>query len=99
MFSDWSLDEVNREKEGDLYSFMAEYYSSNAKDYSWLPGSSIEIEVRPEAGSDCTYSFVFKTEGTKNEWYDYLKVWEGHKNNWYEYAAVWQNSVVFVREQ
>ena len=41
--------------------------------------------------------FEYIAEGTKKNWYDYLKVWEGHKNEWYDYLKVWDNSVNFIR--
>lgn len=94
---DWKVDKVKRGKEGDITTFEAAYTSSAAKKYKWIPGSTVTVEIKPNQNADVTCTFSYKTEGTKNAWYDYLKVWEGHKNNWYDYAKVWENSVKFVQ--
>ncbi len=96
--ADWRLDEVERATKGDIASFRAVYTSGEAKKYDWAPDAEIDIEVTPgeELGLE-PYHFTFTTRGTKEEWYDYLKVWEGHKNNWYDYGKVWENSVEFER--
>lgn len=96
--SDWKLDSVERAKEGDLSTFAATYTSEKARDHEWGVESTIIISVvgNPDIEEE-PLVFEFTTKGTKNEWYDYLKVWEGHKNNWYDYLKVWDNSVNFVR--
>ena len=97
VIKDWKIDRVERGEEGDISSFEAAYVSADAKKYSWVPESQVKIEIQPKEGTDILYKAEYLTEGTKNAWYDYLKVWEGHKNNWYDYAKVWENSVKFVR--
>ena len=94
--TDWTLDKVQRGKEGDLSSFEAAYVSKEAKKHTWLPDSKVSIEIQPSNEFDLSYHYEFKTVGTKNGWKDYLQVWKGHKNNWYDYAKVWENSVNFV---
>lgn len=96
--TDWSVDEVERSTEGDISSFRVAYNSEEARKYSWKPDAEITIDILPREGSELKpYHFEYTTHGTKNAWYDYLKVWEGHKNNWYDYGKVWENSVRFER--
>lgn len=95
--SDWKIDKVERGEDGDITTFKAVYTSKTAKKNEWKPDSSINVDVNPVQNNDLSYTFKYQTEGTKNHWYDYLKVWEGHKNHWYDYAKVWENSVRFVR--
>ena len=96
MLTDWKVDSVNRETEGDISTYHAVYTSDQAHHHDWQPGATIQVDIQPKADANLpSYHFEFTTEGTKKEWYDYLKVWEGHKNNWYDYAKVWENSVVF----
>ena len=98
VLTDWRGDSVKRVTEGDVTSYRAVYTSEEARQHEWLPDATIQIDIQPKAGADLPiYHFEFTTEGTKKEWYDYLKVWEGHKNNWYDYAKVWENSVEFVQ--
>ena len=98
IISDWKLDKIQRGTEGDITSYAAIYTSDDAKDHVWGVESTIIITVvgNPDIEED-PITFEYTTDGTKNEWYDYLKVWEGHKNNWYDYLKVWDNSVNFVR--
>ncbi len=96
VLTDWKVASVNRETEGELSTYHAVYTSEQAHHHDWQPGAAIQVDVQPKADANLPiYHFEFITEGTKKEWYDYLKVWEGHKNNWYDYAKVWENSVVF----
>ena len=96
ILTDWKVDSVNRETEGDISTYHAVYTSDQAHHHDWQPGATIQVDIQPKADANLpSYHFEFTTEGTKKEWYDYLKVWEGHKNNWYDYAKVWENSVVF----
>lgn len=96
VLTDWKVASVNRETEGELSTYHAVYTSEQAHHHDWQPGSAIQVDIQPKADANLPiYHFEFITEGTKKEWYDYLKVWEGHKNNWYDYAKVWENSVVF----
>ena len=96
VLTDWKVASVNRETEGDLSTYHAVYTSEQAHHHDWQPGAAIQVDIQPKADANLPiYHFEFITEGTKKEWYDYLKVWEGHKNNWYDYAKVWENSVVF----
>ena len=96
VLTDWKVDSVNRETEGNLSAYHAVYTSEQAHHHDWQPDATILVDIQPKADADLpSYHFEFTTEGTKKEWYDYLKVWEGHKNNWYDYAKVWENSVVF----
>lgn len=96
MLTDWKVDSVNRETEGDISTYHAVYTSDQAHHHDWQPGATIQVDIQPKADANLpSYHFEFTTEGTKKEWYDYLKIWEGHKNNWYDYAKVWENSVVF----
>ena len=108
IFTDWQIDEVKRQTEGNIASFYAAYESKDAQRYKWKPGASIEIRIQPivnkdeqgeEIQDDNILSIVlhYETIGTKTAWYDYFKVWEGHKNNWYDYAKVWENSVLFIQ--
>lgn len=97
VISDWTIDKVDRATESSIGTFEAAFSSKAAKRYTWVPNSTVTVQISPTSASDVSFEIVFKTEGTKNAWYDYLKVWEGHKNNWYEYAKVWENSVNFVR--
>ena len=94
--TDWKVDSVNRETEGDISTYHAVSTSDQAHHHDWQPGATIQVDIQPKGDANLpSYHFEFTTEGTKKEWYDYLKVWEGHKNNWYDYAKVWENSVVF----
>lgn len=96
--ADWRIDKVERSEEGGVSTFKAVYVSDEARNHAWAPDAQIHIEISPRAGMELpVYRFDFTTEGTKKEWYDYLKVWEGHRNNWYDYTKVWENSVVFVQ--
>lgn len=100
MMADWQIDSVNRETEGDLSTYYAVFSSEEAHHYDWQPDATIQLKIQPKADTDLSpYCFEFTTEGTKKEWYDYLKVWEGHKNNWYDYVKVWENSVIFKQVQ
>ncbi len=94
-FDDWSMNEVRRGTEGDPATFEASFSSSKASEFLWKPDKTAVITLTPNGGSDIEYKYFYNTVGTKNNWYDYLKVWEGHKNNWYDYAKVWENSVTF----
>ncbi|NMD38648.1 MAG: hypothetical protein GYA87_08230 [Christensenellaceae bacterium] len=94
--NDWYLEKVERPGEGNISTYYATYISNEARNYMWLPDSIVSINIIPKNNHNTkSYKFEYKTEGTKNEWYDYLKIWEGHKANWYDYAKVWENSVVF----
>lgn len=97
IIEDWKIDRVERGTEGDVSSFEAAYVSADAKKHTWLPGTKVMLKIQPKKGTSISYEAEYLAEGTKNAWYDYLKVWEGHKNNWYDYAKVWENSVKFVR--
>ncbi len=96
VLTDWKVDTVKRVTEDDVSSYRVVYTSEEARRHDWQPGAAIQLDIQPKADTDLpTYHCEYTTEGTKKEWYDYLKVWEGHKNNWYDYAKVWENSVVF----
>ena len=96
--TDWKLDTIQRGTEGDFTTYGAIYTSEEAKDHVWGVESTIIITVVGNPDIDeAPITFEYTTSGTKNAWYDYLKVWEGHKNNWYDYLKVWDNSVNFVR--
>ena len=97
VIKDWKIDKVARGTEGDISTFEVAYSSKEAKKYSWVPKSTVVVEVKPREDFEKEYKIEYQTEGTKNAWYDHLKVWEGHKNNWYDYAKIWENSVKFVR--
>lgn len=98
VLTDWKVDSVERVEESNISSYCVVYTSEEAHNHKWKPGATIHIDIQPKDGTDIQpYHFEFKAEGTKNEWYDYLKIWEGHKNNWYDYAKVWENSVEFKR--
>ena len=98
VISDWKLDRVERGTEGDITTYVAIYTSEEAKNHTWGVESSITVTVTGNPDfSEEPFRFEYTTEGTKQRWYDYLKVWEGHKNNWYDYLKVWDNSVNFVR--
>ena len=96
ILTDWKIDSVARITEEDFSSYRVVYTSEAARHHEWHPDASIWLSIQPKADIELpTYEFEFTTEGTKKEWYDYLKFWEGHKNNWYDYAKVWENSVIF----
>lgn len=95
--SDWELDKIERGEDSDISTFNAIFTSKKAKDTDWKLNSEISIDVVSDPDHDLSYQFKYETEGTKDHWYDYLKVWEGHKNHWYDYMKVWENSVRFVR--
>ncbi|MBE5807201.1 MAG: hypothetical protein E7317_02550 [Clostridiales bacterium] len=98
IISDWKLDRVEHGTEGDISTYVAIYTSEEAKNHAWGVESTITIAVMGNPDfSEEPFTFEYTTEGTKREWYDYLKVWEGHKNNWYDYLKVWDNSVNFIR--
>ena len=95
---DWKLDEIKRGSEADISTYIALYSSEEAKQHVWEPEATIAVDILPKPDDeDKSYHFEYTTEGTKNEWYDYLKFWEGHKNQWYDYLKVWDNSVNFIR--
>ena len=94
-FDDWKLKEVERETDEDISTFEAFYLSEKAEDYSWVPNETITITILSKDDLGKKYTLKYKTQGTKNEWYNYLQVWQGQKNHWYDYAKVWENSVVF----
>ena len=96
--TDWKIDEVKRETQGIISSFVAAYVSENIKQVDWLPDMTVSIDVFEDDKSETAlYHFEYKTLETKTEWYDWLKVWEGQRNNWYDYFKVWENSVDFER--
>ena len=97
VIKDWTLDSVNRGKEGDISTYVAVFSSEEAKRHIWEPESNIFVDIYPYPSLDETLHYEYTTEGTKKNWYDYLKVWEGHKNEWYDYLKVWDNSVNFIR--
>ena len=97
IMQDWTLERVKRGKEGDLSTYEAVYSGEAARGYAWKPDSGIYIELCPRKDSGIARTFVYKAEGTKDDWYDYLMVWKGYKAHWYDYAKVWENSVRFVR--
>lgn len=76
VISDWSVKEIKRGAENDITTFSAEYVSKTAKDYAWKAGETIQIEVNCGDKSPIVYHFEFSTSGTKDAWYDYVKVWE-----------------------
>ena len=94
--TDWKVDRVDRGTEGDLSSFSVSYTSDNAFKHEWVPGELVDITIKPKGDVGISYTCKYKAIGTKNEWFDYLKVWEGHRNNWYDYLKVWENTVNFV---
>lgn len=95
---DWEVQKVERKNKQDLSKFIACFNSKSAKDYRWKPGEKITITIKPDKNEDSPVTFNYRSDGTKDKWYDYAKIWEGHKNHWYDYARVWENSVEFVRE-
>ena len=97
VIKDWTLDSVNRGKEGDISTYVAVFSSEEAKRHIWEPESNIFVDIYPYPSLDETLHYEYTAEGTKKNWYDYLKVWEGHKNEWYDYLKVWDNSVNFIR--
>ena len=98
VLTDWKIDKVERVSKDDVSSYQVAFTSEEARKHEWAPDAEITVDVVPRVDFNFEpYHFEFTTHGTKNEWYDYLKVWEGHKNNWYDYGKVWENSVVFER--
>ena len=94
-FDDWKLKEVERETDEDISTFEALYLSEKAEDYNWEPNETVTVTILSKDDLGKKYTLKYKTQGTKNEWYNYLQVWQGQKNHWYDYAKVWENSVVF----
>lgn len=63
---DWEIDEVEREKEDDISTFMATYTSSTAKKYDYAEGTKVHVEVTPvEKKSDETLTADFEAHETK----------------------------------
>ena len=87
VIKDWTLDSVNRGKEGDISTYVAVFSSEEAKKHIWEPESNIFVDIYPYPSLDETLHYEYTAEGTKKNWYDYLKVWEGHKNEWYAESA------------
>ena len=77
---DWIIDEVDRDKKEDVAAFTAKYTSKTAKKYTWVSGSNVVVKICPKDGCDISYEFEFETEGTKNSWFDHVKVWESSMN-------------------
>ena len=76
-FDDWTVDEVDRDKEGDLTTFVAELSSDKADDFDWEGGEIVTITIQPNRlVEDKTYTVKFEAVNTKDHWYKYLKVWE-----------------------
>lgn len=77
VLTDWKVDYVNRETEGDFSTYHAVCTSEQAHPHDWQPGAAIQVDIQPKADADLpSYHFEFTTEDTKKEWYDYAKVWE-----------------------
>lgn len=63
IFTDWTVEKVERKTEGDLATFTATYTSAALKDYDFKAGAHVEICVIPkpgttEAGILCSYDVV-----------------------------------------
>jgi hypothetical protein len=72
--SDWKLNEIKRGEEGNIDTFIALYSSDDARLHFWEPEAEIAVDIFPTAeDEELTYHFNYVTEGTKREWYDYLK--------------------------
>ena len=99
VIDDWKVEEVKRGKEGDISTFEVSFTSEAAHKQHWVPDSEIVVTITPEKGDTTSYTCAFKAKGTKDQWFDWLKVWEGQKNNWWDYLKFWENSVVFEREE
>lgn len=97
-FRDWKLLSIVRSSDEKISDIVAIYASDSVKGHPWLSEADIGLYIKPSPESktqtiECTY----KSVGTKNEWYDWLKVWEGQNNEWYDYLKVWDNKVKFER--
>ena len=100
VYTDWSVDRVSRGKKEGIEEWTAILTSKEIKDYDWEPDAEIRISVLPKAETSMDSIYAeFMSTGTKNAWYDYLKVWEGHNDDWYDYLKVWENKVQFDRKQ
>lgn len=98
VYSDWVVDKVTRGKSADIQEWEAIFTSSSIKKHDWKPDEQVVIVINPDANTELDdTSLTFVTVGTKNAWYDYLKVWEGQNNEWYDYLKVWDNKVKFER--
>ena len=100
VITDWKIASVNRGKGKtvDINAFTAIFTSEQIKKHDWEPDGKIVITITPKEGSEAsTFTVEFRSVGTKNAWYDYLKVWKGQNNEWYDYLKVWDNKVVFER--
>ena len=75
IFEDWKINTVSRESE-DIGSFEASYLSNESKKFSWVPDTEINIEISPREDKEISYKYKFKTEETKDAWYDHIKIWE-----------------------
>ncbi|MBR3474004.1 MAG: hypothetical protein IKH34_02945 [Oscillospiraceae bacterium] len=93
--TDWELKEVIR-TEGEWPAFSALYYSKRADSIEWVPDLQIMIDVRSEAGQERSYHFEWKTESTKQSWYNYLMPWQGHASSWYDRLQPWKDLPDFV---
>ncbi len=98
-YTGWTVDKVSRAKNSDMAGWIAIFTCDDIKQHDWIPGEEITVTILPEESANTEdIVLTFKTVGTKDKWYDYMKVWEGQNNDWYDYLKVWDNKVVFERE-
>ncbi len=68
-YNDWKIDEVDRNNEGDISTFWAEYESETIGDQEYADGSKILVTVMPKKDSGCkAYSAKFKGVVGKKLW-------------------------------
>lgn len=90
-FSDWILEEVNREDETDIDTFTAIYKSDEAKKYDYTGKEEITITINPMKESEIqAQTFIFKTNREKVM--NVLDNW-----NWLDDASKWTDSIEFER--
>jgi len=63
VFEDWTIDKVERKDKADLSTFIATYASKAAKDFKFVAGDTMHIEITPKEGSSayvlsCDYNIM-----------------------------------------
>lgn len=78
VIEDWALIKVERKDDNNIDTFSATFKSPTAEKHRYLADSEITIMVVPKSNSAAgALSFTYKTVGTKEQWWEFVKVWEG----------------------